>query len=130
LSVVQTQEEIQVLEKECDDLAARLKTMMQFRKSPLSSRELQIKQDALTKEIHEAELNMAKLAGDLANKNKEAETIKSSFATEAKNIEQAKAELIKRARTTEENFRLEVENLKTTDAREEAELAQKIKALK
>jgi hypothetical protein len=115
-------EEIGALNKECDDLALKVKSYMQIRKQPLTAKELELKQKTLTNDLAEQQQILAGLKKEIAE-NVQARDEASSIGQDTqKQMGKELLDLEKKIQdTTVENDKI-AKDLQAKDAEEQKQL--------
>jgi anti-anti-sigma regulatory factor len=128
-SVVKIDEEILALEADCKKLASQLKHATIVRKSPVSEKELHLKQETLDKGLGELKTQVKSLAMSFETRELELDTLLKSFEylkiTSAATLAALEQEFANLQKTSESKLN----ELKTRDAAEQLEFDEKKKAL-
>ena len=118
-SLLSCQRENRLMEEECDGLAKRVKSLMQYRKAPISGKELQLKRETMEKELREIKEAMEKLMKSVTeNKLKGAEAKDLGEKTRKASLE-ALQEFENKIKSTVESQAKEAAELQRLDAEEQ-----------
>ncbi len=127
---VQLQDEIKIMDSECEKLSGRVKALMRYRKTPLSPKELKVKEDSLIKEMDQLKSDIRGLENEIQRTRGEIAEAVEADREFTGSVDKELRELEAKVVATEQNFIKEQETLALQDAKEESEFQTKINAIR